>query len=159
MNSSSTLLEFAPAVWPALIEDLRRRGRGVRESGAFLLGRRDAGVRTVTQWLPYEDLDPKALKFDYVRLESNAFSRLWDACAAKGLEPVADVHTHPFGPRQSKSDREHPMISLTGHVALIVPCFAQGRVAPADVSVNVYLGGGRWESHFEREAQARIALL
>jgi len=158
MNSSPRLLEFAPGVWAALIEDLRRRGRGVRESGAFLLGRQRAGVRLVTQWLPYEELDPGALNFDYVRLESAAFSRLWDACAARGLEPVADVHTHPFGPRQSISDREHPMISLPGHVALIVPRFAEGGILPIDVSVNVYLGGGRWESHFEREAQARIAV-
>ncbi len=159
MNSSPKLLEFAPGVWPALMEDLRRRGRGVRESGAFLLGRQRAGVRAVTQWLPYEQLDAGALNFDYVRLESAAFGRLWDVCAARGLEPVADVHTHPFGPRQSGSDREHPMISLAGHVAMIVPRFAQVRVLPVDVSVNVYLGGGRWESHFEREAQARIALL
>lgn len=156
---NSKLLEFAPGVWLALIEDLRRRGRGVRESGAFLLGSQRAGVRVVTQWLPYEQLDPAALNFEYVRLESAAFGRLWDACAARGLEPVADVHTHPFGPRQSGSDREHPMISLAGHVALIVPHFAEGRILPVDVSVNVYLGGGRWKSHFEREAQARIVLL
>jgi proteasome lid subunit RPN8/RPN11 len=159
MNSSPKLVEFAPGVWPALIEDLRRRGRGVRESGAFLLGRERGGVRIVTQWLPYEQLDPAALNFEYVRLESAAFGRLWDACAARGLEPVADVHTHPFGPRQSESDRGHPMISLAGHVALIVPRFAQGRILPVDVSVNVYLGGGRWESHYELEAQARITLL
>lgn len=159
MNSPLKPLEFATGVWPALIEDLRCRGRGVRESGAFLLGRHRAGVRSVAQWLPYEQLDPAALNFEYVRLESAAFGRLWDACSARGLEPVADVHTHPFGPRQSGSDRKYPMISLAGHVALIVPRFAQGRILPVDVSVNVYLGGGGWESHFEGEAHARIALL
>lgn len=159
MSSSPRLLEFAPGVWPALMEDLRRRGGGVRESGAFLLGCQRIGVRVVTQWLPYEQLDPAALNFEYVRLTSAAFGRLWDACAASGLEPVADVHTHPFGPRQSRSDRAHPMISLARHVALVVPHFAQGGIQPLDVSVNVYLGDGRWESHFEREAQARIALL
>jgi proteasome lid subunit RPN8/RPN11 len=158
MNSSPRLLEFAFGVWPALMDDLRRRGGGARESGAFLLGHRREGMRVVTRWLAYEQLDPAALNFEYVRLESAAFGRLWDACASLGVEPVGDVHTHPFGPRQSESDRKHPMISLAGHVALIVPRFAQGRVLPIDVSVNVYQGGGRWESHFEHEAQARIAL-
>ena len=151
-------LEFRPGVWEGLMADLRERGRGRRESGAFLLGRRSDSTKVVEQWLPYEELDSGALKFEYVRLGTSAFSRLWEECVSRGLEVVADVHTHPKLPGQSPSDRANPMISLAGHIALIVPWFARGPVRPSDVSVNVYLGAGNWKSHFRREAAALIKL-
>ena len=79
-------------------------------------------------------------------------------CAEKGLTVVADVHTHPGVPTQSRSDRANPMISQAGHFALIVPRFARGRVEPRDVSVNVYLGSKQWVSYFKREAHELIRL-
>ena len=51
------------------------------------------------------------------------------------------------------------MVSQVGHLALIVPRYAIGRVKPSDLSVNVYLGSKQWASYFERDAQARIALV
>ncbi len=151
-------LEFAPGSWSALMADLYRRGGGRRESGAFLLRKMTEAARMVQGWLPYDELDPKSLKYNYVRLESSSFSRLWDICAERKLEVVADVHTHPLGPRQSRSDRANPMISLAGHIALIVPQFARGNVRPKDVSFNVYLGGGNWVSYFQDDAASLIRL-
>lgn len=152
-------LEFRRGVWRGLMADLHRRGGGQRESGAFLLGHVTDAAKVVEQWLPYEELDPEALNFEYVRLGTSAFPKLWEECAARRLEVVADVHTHPMGPGQSRSDRANPMISLAGHLALIVPWFARGKLQPVDVSVNVYLGGGAWKSHFRRDAAALINLL
>lgn len=151
-------LEFRTGVWPALMADLFRRGRAFRESGAFLLGKTNLTGKVVYEWLPYDELDPASLNFEDVRLGTNAFSKLWAECDVRGLQVVADVHTHPRGPRQSRSDRANPMIALAGHVALIVPNFAQGVVQPSDLSVNVYLGGGAWQSYFERDAAALIKL-
>ena len=150
--------EFLPGVWPGLMADLRRRGNGRRESGAFLLGRCLESRKIVEQWVPYEELDPAALNFEYVRLGMSAFSKLWDECASRGLEVVADVHTHPKLPGQSPSDRANPMISVAGHIALIVPWFASGQVRPSDVSVNVYLGAGAWKNHLRQDAAALINL-
>jgi hypothetical protein len=48
------------------------------------------------------------------------------------------------------------MVSLVGHVALIVPWFAQRSTEPRDVSVNVYEGAGRWSSYYDTNAAARI---
>lgn len=152
-------LEFAPRVWSALMNDLYRRGGGRRESGAFLLGRITDATKVVHEWLPYDELDPMSLNYAIVRLESSAFTRLWEACAARQLEVVADVHTHPFGPTQSRSDRAYPMISLAGHIALIVPNFARSPVMPKDVSFNVYQGGGRWCSHYRSDAASLIRVL
>lgn len=151
-------LEVPASMWKALIEDLCKRGSGKRESGAFLLGKKDGDVRRVKTWVPYDELDADALTAGYVRLDTSAFTRLWEICAETGLTVVADVHTHPGGPVQSSSDRANPMISQAGHFALIVPSFARGRVAPCDVSVNVYLGCKQWASHFNRHAQELIRL-
>lgn len=151
-------LEFEHGVWSALVADLRRRGGGRRESGAFLLGQATETVGTVKKWVPYDELDPTSLNYSYVRLESTAFSCLWAICTELKLEVVADVHTHPKGPCQSLSDRANPMISRAGHIALIVPGFAHGKVLPRDLSFNVYLGGGKWNSYFYDDADSLIEL-
>jgi proteasome lid subunit RPN8/RPN11 len=159
MSLQPKILEFTSETWHTLLGELRCRGNGERESGAFLLGTGSDGVNTVQRILPYDELDRESLKYDYVRLGSDAFCRLWDACARQGLEVVADVHTHPGLPFQSSSDRAHPMISMPGHIALIVPGFALGHVNPSDLSVNVYVGSGRWNSYFDDEAAALIRIL
>ncbi len=151
-------LEVPAPMWKALIDDLRQRGFGKRESGAFLLGTMDGDIRRVQAWVPYDVLDANALTAGYVRLDTSAFTRLWAICAEKHLTVVADVHTHPEGPGQSRSDRANPMISQAGHIALIVPKFARGRVAPRDVSVNIYLGSKQWASFFKRDAQVLVRL-
>lgn len=157
MNSSR--LEISVALWAGLMADLCRRGGGRRESGAFLLGSMAGDIRRVESWVPYDELDPDALKAGYVCLATAAFTRLWATCAEVGKVVVADVHTHPGGPRQSVSDRANPMISRAGHVALIVPRYARGQVSPLDLGVNVYLGDKQWESYFKLDAQARVQLV
>lgn len=158
MNSFAKPLEFRLGIWAALIADLRKRGGGRRESGAFLLGEVCEHAKVVHAWLPYDELDSSSLNYDYIRLSTEAFSKLWSVCEQHRMQVVADVHTHPLGPSQSPSDRANPMIGLTGHLALIVPHFAQGNVSPADVSVNVYKGAKRWKSYFGMQAAAHIKL-
>lgn len=136
--------------------DLRVRGGGRRESGAFLLAQRADRERTIQEWLPYDVLDPQSLRYAYVKLDTEAFPRLWDVCAAREVQVVADIHTHPLGPGQSSSDRSHPMVSIAGHVALIAPRFALGPVSPKDVSFNIYLGSGQWSSFYREQAAALI---
>ncbi|KRB79048.1 hypothetical protein ASE07_04995 [Noviherbaspirillum sp. Root189] len=146
-------------LWTDLISDLRLRGGGIRESGAFLLGDANGLTRRVRMWVPYDALDPNALAKGYVCLSTAAFTKLWGKCSEFGMAVVGDIHTHPKGPRQSVSDKTNPMISQAGHVALIVPHYAQGNVMPSDVSVNVYLGGKQWSSFYGQDAQNRIQLL
>jgi proteasome lid subunit RPN8/RPN11 len=155
---NSSRLEISASLWQALMHDLRQRGGAERESGAFLLGSHSGGVRQVTHWVPYDDLDSGALLQGYVRLGTDAFTRLWAKCSQLRLEVVADLHTHPGGPRQSDSDRAHPMICKLGHLALIVPNYAQGVVRPHVVSLNIYQGNKQWISHFGRDAEALIRL-
>jgi len=157
MNSNR--LEVPTATWLDLMADLRQRGGGKRESGAFLLGQVQGYTRHVRSWVAYDDLDPEALTKGYVRLGTAAFTKLWAVCEARRQVVVADVHTHPREPHQSLSDRTNPMVSQAGHMALIVPRYAQGVVTPCSVSVNVYLGAKSWASYLDREAEARVFLV
>jgi len=130
-----------------LLRHLRDQGGGVRESGAFLLGRKDDGMRRVTAFLPYEQLQADALNDDYVSLSADSFAKLWARCREQRLSVVADIHTHRFGPGQSLSDRTNPMVAQPGHIAFIAPNFARGQVRPQDLGMYVYLGNHRWTVH------------
>jgi hypothetical protein len=57
---------------------------------------------------------------------------------------VADVHVHPDGAWQSESDRAHPMISRSGHIALILPRFAAPPVRREEMGIYLYEGGKQW---------------
>lgn len=155
---SATLLEVPAQLWAALIQHLRYQGAGVRESGAFLLGHKAERGRVVSKVLPYEQLQADALQDDYVELTAASFAKLWDLCRHEGLSVVADVHTHRLGSGQSRSDRANPMVALAGHVAFIVPQFAQGNVRLQDLGMYVYEGNHKWAA-FSGSDVARLVRL
>lgn len=132
-------------LWGRLRRALRQRGRNSsRESGAFLLGRQVGGRRRIIDFVLYDDLDPHCLDSGIVRFDGRYFGELWRLCKARGLSVVADVHVHPGGSGQSTSDRDHPMISRAGHIALILPRFAALPQPRRDIGIYRYLGGKRW---------------
>ena len=146
-TTPAPLLEVPAALWAELMAHLREQGAGVRESGAFLLGCKTDAGRMVKRFMPYEQLQPDAFSNDYVSLKSDSFAKLWEVCRATGMTVVADVHTHPFGPGQSRSDRTNPMVALKDHIALIVPRFAKGNPRPRDLGLYVYQGNHQWASY------------
>lgn len=132
-------------LWWRLIRALRQRGRcASRESGAFLIGRNEEGRRRIVDFVLYDDLDPHCLDTGIVRFDGRHFGALWALCKARTLSVVADVHVHPGGAGQSNSDRDHPMISRAGHIALILPNFAAPPQSRAALGIYRYLGGKRW---------------
>ncbi len=133
-------------LWRKLMAGLRQRGaNGSRESGAFLLGYKVGSQARIVEFVLYDDLDPHCLDSGIVRFDGRYFSDLWAICKARKLTVVADVHVHPGGEQQSKSDRAYPMISRSGHLALIVPNFAN-RAKRSTVGIYRYLGNKDWES-------------
>lgn len=155
---SAPLLEIRLAVWERLIADLARTGHGVRESGAFLLGVSDQ-LRIITEYALYDEVAPDSLDVDYVLLKGPHMANVWEQCEQRRLFVVADVHTHPGAPVQSRSDREYPIICIPGHVALIVPRFARGHVTIDSLGLHHFLGAGRWESWFGVDVAPRLRLL
>lgn len=134
------------ALWKQLIKELKTRGKGKRETGAFLLGPKYGN--TITEFICYNDLDPHAFDSGIIIFDGDGFIPLWKRCAEQELRVLADVHTHPgLWTGQSSSDREHPMIAQAGHIALIVPCFAQKRRQRLKgVGIYEFLGEGKWKA-------------
>ena len=152
-------LRFEAALWKELLGKLRERGGDVRESGAFLLGTADGTKRVAKRIVLYDDLDPDCLNEGYVRFDGRHYGRLWELCAQASLGVVADVHTHPYGAVQSHSDKTHPMVSITGHIALIVPNYASGPIGTSGVGVYVYRGRHRWTAYRGRGAAKVLEIL
>lgn len=138
-------LSCSRRLWKQLLSALRERGHnGERESGAFLLGHRQGSRARITEFVLYDDLDPKCLDTGIVRFDGRYFGTLWDICKKRGISVVADVHTHPAGSQQSDSDRANPMISRPGHVALILPRFGAAPVRRGEVGMYRYNGSKQW---------------
>lgn len=134
-------------LWRRLVRGLQERGlHGRRESGAFLVGKTRAGRRHVVDFVLYDDLDPHCLDTGIVHFNGQHFGLLWELCNQRGLTVVADVHTHPGSSQQSDSDRAHPMIARSGHLALILPKYALTKLTRADIGIYRYEGASRWHA-------------
>jgi proteasome lid subunit RPN8/RPN11 len=132
--------------WMRLFRELRRRGGGERESGAFLLSKQ--GSRRIIKFIYYDDLDPTALDTGIVVFHGAGFVPLWDFCRRANMRVVADIHTHrDHWTKQSEADRTHPMIGQKGHVSLIAPYFAQRNLFSLHgVGIFLYVGNHEWVS-------------
>jgi hypothetical protein len=98
----------------------------------------------------YDDIDRDALTTGNVTIRQIALPRLWELCRSRGYGVVADVHVHPGGYGQSQSDRANPVMPRVGHIAMILPNYAQGRPTPGSIGIYEYLGEGRWTDHTSR---------
>lgn len=137
------------AVWRAGVAELAKRTMGGRqESGAYLLGvDLPGGGQRILEFVFYDDIDPRALETGEVTIRQTALPRLWALCRERGYGVVADVHVHPRGCGQSPSDQANPVMPRAGHVAMILPNFAEGQPAPGGIGIYEFLGGGRWADH------------
>ena len=152
-------LKLPTLLWRRLLKELRERGQGERESGAFLLGK--PARRRITRFICYDDLDERALETGIITFHAAGFVRLWEICKREGLIVFADVHTHPTDwVEQSRSDRTHPMVAQPGHLALILPNFARrNRSALNGAAVYEYLGNHKWKAASPIAGLIKITLL
>jgi proteasome lid subunit RPN8/RPN11 len=150
-------LQISAALWQTITAELAVRGRGSRESGAFLLAKPGPEARRVSEFIPFDDLDPKALN-GAIAIDAPAFSKLWRICRERQLTVVGDMHTHPGAiVRQSVTDQRNPMVARAGHVAVILPNYAQRNPHREQSGVHVYRGEHTWVSRYGREAAALLA--
>lgn len=140
-------------LWQEMIGELGRRGLdGRREAGCFLLASALGNQRVVTTVAYFDDLDPSCL-VGCIHFRQSGYRMLADLCSKEFLRVVADVHTHPStSVSQSDIDQTHPMISRTGHIAIIVPHYGMRFVTARAVGVHEYRAQCGWRSWFGREA-------
>lgn len=132
--------------WSRMVEELAARGEGRRESGAFLLGPRRGQRPKVTRIVYFDDLEPGSLN-GAVHLTTSAYTALWAVCREYNVEVLADVHTHPGAHiRQSHIDKENPLVAQRGHLAIIIPHYAQRPSRLRDVGTYEYGGESGWET-------------
>ena len=140
-------------LWHNGLFELKRRGAGQRESGAFLLGHIHKQRRVITRFAYYDDFDTHCLETGIVMFDGAGYGPLWQLCQSLETMVVADIHTHPGAARQSLDDQANPMIATPGHIALIVPGFAQ-RVVPWDqLGIYEYQGGHQWADYSGKTAR------
>ncbi|MEB3286895.1 MAG: hypothetical protein VKJ04_05275 [Vampirovibrionales bacterium] len=140
-------ISMPSAIWTDLVAELARRGSGVRESGAFLLGSIYSGRREVMAFIPYDELEPGCLDAGYINFTSIGYRKLWRLLKECGLQVVGDIHTHPGKPIQSHIDRDNPMMPNVGHIALILANYAQKHPMPSDAALYIFKGSQLWESY------------
>lgn len=155
LRSRRALLRLKPELWLSLLDELRTVGRGTRESGAFLLGE-SLERPLVSRFALYHELDPTCLTGG-IDFHQPGYQRLWNVCESEGLVVLGDAHTHPGAwVQQSGIDAQHPMLSRSGHVALIIPHFAQGLIRPREVGLHHYGGAKGWKSYTGRDVNSRL---
>jgi hypothetical protein len=125
-----------------------------------LLTPQKIGANRATSFICYDDLDPNAYEGGAIAFHAVGHAALWEHCRKRELRVLADVHTHPGNYiRQSSIDQRNPMIPLQGHIALIVPNFAN---TPwwtlSSAGVYEYLGNFEWHSHSNADGKRRVRL-
>jgi proteasome lid subunit RPN8/RPN11 len=140
-------------LWNQGTTELHKRTGGVRESGAFLLGKREEKCRRIIRFVYYDDLDIHCFDKGIVEFDGGKFGLLWEICRNEGLEVVADVHVHALGFGQSQSDRDHPMMPLAGHLAVILPNYAGKNTLPGRIGLYEYQGNAKWTDHSREGAE------
>lgn len=111
-----------------------------------MLGRRQKNIRIIEKLLPYDVVDPKALR-GHIVFDGSRMDRVWQECRQLGLQVVADIHTHPGGFGQSGIDQANPMIPERGHIAIIVPNFATQLYLPGEIGIYEFRGRDGWIDH------------
>lgn len=157
---AQTFISIPIWLWRRAIVQLRQRGRGKGESGAFLLAPQEDASDRVTAFICYDDLDPDAYQGGAISFHAVGHAALWEHCRNNSLRVLADVHTHPGRDvGQSCIDKRNPMIPLQGHTALIVPSFAHTRWwTLSGVGIYEYLGDFKWRSHDGSNGKRRVTL-
>lgn len=142
----TTNLSISKKLWRSLIKALKTRGKGISESGAFLLG--SFNDKRITDFICYDDLDPLCLESGIIVFDGDGYLPLWQICKERRLQVLADIHTHPGSwTGQSGADKKHPMIAQAGHIALIIPHLATKRgELLKNVGIHEYLGDKKWKN-------------
>lgn len=146
------IISCSRRLWTEGLHELRIRGEGKRESGAFLIGT-SHNKRRILRFVYYDDLEPGCLDTGAVVFRGSGYGPLWNLCKETGLSVVADIHTHPGMARQSILDKVNPMVASHGHIALIVPNYAKEIAYPEVMGIYEYLGSHQWRAYSGKSAK------
>ena len=87
MASDAGSITVPILLWWRLLRELRRRGDGRRESGAFLLGASGARNGRISRFICYDDLDPASCP-GAIAFDAEGYAALWEYCRDKAVEVI-----------------------------------------------------------------------
>jgi hypothetical protein len=149
VSDCKVLLKIPFLLWFRLQRDLKYKGKGQHESGAFLLGKRNGtSGRKIISYICYDELDPEAYSTGICRMSGEGMAALWGLCNKHQYTVLADAHTHPTDyTAQSPSDKRNPMISRRSHLAMVIPCYAvKLRLGLKGIGIYEYQGDYQWRT-------------
>ena len=85
-------LRIKLSLWKKLVKELKHRGYGERETGAFLLGSKKEN--TITTFICYNDLDPHAFDSGIIIFQGDGYIPLWEYCSKHDLKVLAGGCEH-----------------------------------------------------------------
>ena len=145
--------------WVASLDELGVDGELGREGIAFWLGRREAGVATVSAVALLRG--PLIRKFsNQIFIDAGLVNELTDAAIAAGYRVVGQIHSHgPWTTTDlSETDRELGL-AVPYHLSIVAPDFGRRRVQPSGCGVHVYLPGDGFRLLKRVEVDERIRLV
>lgn len=147
-------MKIGVLLWRRLVLELRRRGEGRHESGAFLLAPRNGKGDRITSFVCYDELDPNAYEGGVIAFHEAGYEALSDLCRKRELRVLADVHTHPAEwVGQSPTDKRNPMVPMIGHRAIILSHYAAtGWWTLKAAGIHEYLGNFSWREYAADDA-------
>jgi proteasome lid subunit RPN8/RPN11 len=154
--SPKHILCCSSKLWITGLLELKKRGKGMRESGAFVLGTELNGRRRISRFVYYDDLEPDCLSTGVVVMSGEGYGPLWQLCKETGLKVVADIHTHPGIAHQSYLDKTNPMVATQGHIAIIVPNLAHDNPPINTLGVYEYRGSHKWHDFSGKMGKGKL---
>lgn len=137
---------------------LEARGAGRREAACVWAGPTESAGR-VNEVVFLDDLGEVCSGALHHRTPTATTRALFELLRSRGLEILADVHTHPSDwVELSQVDQEHPIEYRVGLLALVIPGFAVGEPSLDACGLHEYLGDLRWRQLKQAEYATAIKI-
>lgn len=144
-------------LWDETQRGLGERSQGRRESACIWAGQRSPEQCVVQEVVFLDDLPGVRGRSLQHRTPKHALDQLFQILREKGLQIVADVHTHPHDwVDLSRVDQRNPIEHRIGLIAIILPDYAQRAISLVDIGVHEYLGSYQWRRLPRLEVQSRL---
>lgn len=154
----STTIYITKNLWDATIEGLAKRSSGRKESACIWAGERKAQW-TVKDLIFLDDLPGTQGYRKYHKTPREAVNVLFKMLRDKGLQIIADIHTHPgYWVDLSLIDRESPIEYRVGLLAVVFPNFARLPMDIEKVGFHEYLGKSQWRRLTVPQIKERIII-
>lgn len=141
-------------LWRLTWEGLKKRSYGDVESLCIWAGKRSQDLGVVSDVMFLDGIVGVEAFPLFHRISREATAEIFAAIRAKGLQLIADVHTHPeHWVGLSETDREHPFEYRVGFVSIVLPHFATSEPAIRSIGMHRYEGNLQWYELDDAEKQ------